>query len=157
VVPSGLSGVTKIAAGYAFVLALRNDHTVAAWGDSVDGPTTVPANLSGVTAIAAGANHALALRSDGTVVAWGSNAYGQASVPANMRATRISAGWFHSMAIADCVGDLNDDGVVNGADLGGLLAFWGPTPSYPRADLNGDGVVNGADLGMLLSAWGTCQ
>jgi len=49
--------------------------------------------------------------------------------------------------------DLNGDGVVNGADLGILLAAWGVAPGSP-ADLDGDGVVNGADLGLLLSNWG---
>jgi hypothetical protein len=50
-------------------------------------------------------------------------------------------------------GDLDGDGVVNGADLGLLLAAWGVAPGSP-ADLDGDGVVNGADLGLLLSNWG---
>ena len=50
------------------------------------------------------------------------------------------------------VGDLNGDGVVNGADLGILLAAWGSKGGI--ADLNGDGVVDGADLGMLLANWG---
>lgn len=49
--------------------------------------------------------------------------------------------------------DLNGNGVVNGADLGFMLAAWGPCAGCP-ADLNGDGVVNGADLGLLLAAWG---
>jgi hypothetical protein len=49
--------------------------------------------------------------------------------------------------------DLNGDGVVNGSDVGLLLAEWGPCPGCP-ADLNGDGVVNGADFGLLLSDWG---
>lgn len=53
-----------------------------------------------------------------------------------------------------CPSDLNGDAVVNGADLGTLLAAWGS--ANPAADLNGDGVVNGADLGILLSAWGSC-
>jgi len=53
-----------------------------------------------------------------------------------------------------CVGDLNGDGVVNGADLGILLEAWGS--SNPAADLNNDGVVNGADLGILLENWGGC-
>lgn len=45
--------------------------------------------------------------------------------------------------------DLNGDSMVNGADLGFLLAAWGT----PGADLNGDGITNGADLGVLLAAW----
>ena len=49
-------------------------------------------------------------------------------------------------------GDLDGDGVVDGADLGLLLGSWGPCPGCP-ADLNGDGVVDGADLGLLLGSW----
>jgi hypothetical protein len=54
-----------------------------------------------------------------------------------------------------CPADQNNDGVVNGADLGLLLGAWGPCPNC-RADINIDGVVNGADLGLLLGAWGPC-
>ena len=49
--------------------------------------------------------------------------------------------------------DLNQNGVVNGADLGFMLAAWGSCADC-AADLNGDGEVNGADLGLLLAAWG---
>jgi WD40 repeat protein len=49
-------------------------------------------------------------------------------------------------------GDINDDGAVNGADLGLLLGAWGTAAC--EADLNDDGVVSGADLGILLGAWG---
>ncbi|MCA9284785.1 MAG: right-handed parallel beta-helix repeat-containing protein [Phycisphaerales bacterium] len=56
---------------------------------------------------------------------------------------------------AQCVGDLTDDQVVDGADLGILLGLWGPCPGC-AADLNDDGQVNGADLGILLGAWGPC-
>jgi hypothetical protein len=55
-----------------------------------------------------------------------------------------------------CPADLTRDGQVNGADLGAVLAFWGPNPAYPQADLNGDGRVDGADLGTLLANWGPC-
>ena len=51
--------------------------------------------------------------------------------------------------------DLNDDGIVNGADLGLLLGAWGPCTTEPCVgDVNGDGLVNGADLGLILGAWG---
>lgn len=46
--------------------------------------------------------------------------------------------------------DLNGDGVVDGADLGLLLAAWG----QPGGDLDGSGATDGADLGLLLAAWG---
>jgi hypothetical protein len=55
-----------------------------------------------------------------------------------------------------CPGDLNGDGVVNGADIGAILAFWGPNPVFAAADITRDGQVNGADLGALLSTWGPC-
>jgi hypothetical protein len=48
--------------------------------------------------------------------------------------------------------DFNNDGVVDGTDLGVLLAEWGIGLS--RADLNLDDAVDGTDLGMLLAAWG---
>ena len=59
-----------------------------------------------------------------------------------------------------CTSDLNNDGMVNGADLGVLLGAWGSivstNPCQHSPDLNGDGAVNGADLGILLGSWGEC-
>lgn len=55
-----------------------------------------------------------------------------------------------------CVGDLNNDSLVDGADLGLLLGSWDATGEQ-AADLNGDLLVDGADLGLLLGAWGECE
>ena len=55
----------------------------------------------------------------------------------------------------DCEGDFNDDGIVNGADFGSILAAWGECGGCPE-DLSGDGFVSGADVGLLLSLWGNC-
>jgi alpha-tubulin suppressor-like RCC1 family protein len=95
---SGLSGVTAVAGGEDYGLALLENGTVVAWGENSlgqlgDGTTTarnVPVavcaagetapcanHLSGVKAIAAGGNHSMALREDGAVVAWGLNDDGQ--------------------------------------------------------------------------------
>jgi hypothetical protein len=52
------------------------------------------------------------------------------------------------------LGDLDDDGMVNGADLAILLGAWGTVRACPLADLNGDGTVDGGDLAILLGAWG---
>ncbi|HMN96699.1 MAG TPA: GC-type dockerin domain-anchored protein [Phycisphaerales bacterium] len=57
-----------------------------------------------------------------------------------------------SAPVLPLLGDLNGDGVVDGADLGLLVGAWGT--SDPGADLDGDGTVDGADLGILLGAWG---
>jgi formylglycine-generating enzyme required for sulfatase activity len=51
------------------------------------------------------------------------------------------------------------DGTVNGADLGTLLAYWGPRTSGSfsiASDINSDGHIDGSDLGALLANWGTC-
>jgi hypothetical protein len=60
----------------------------------------------------------------------------------------------------ECIGDIYVDGMINGADLGALLAYWGPTTNATASiacDLNVDGVVNGSDLGILLAYWGLCS
>jgi hypothetical protein len=57
----------------------------------------------------------------------------------------------NTLCIGELFGDLNGDGVVDGADLGLLLSEWGT--SGPAGDLNNDFTVDGADLGLLLSAW----
>ncbi|MGA0172830.1 MAG: vanadium-dependent haloperoxidase [Phycisphaerales bacterium] len=56
-----------------------------------------------------------------------------------------------------CPADLNDDGVVNGVDLGVALASWGPCKKGCPADIDGDGDVDGADLAIVLSGWGSCN
>jgi len=89
---SGLTGVTAIAGGYLYSLALKTDGTVWAWGWNpygelgngtfagcscgIDTPVQV-LGLTGVTAIAGGFEHALALKSDGTVWAWGLQSFGE--------------------------------------------------------------------------------
>ena len=60
--------------------------------------------------------------------------------------------WIDASDAPGTPGDLNEDGVVNGADLGIMLGAWGACAGC-AADLDGDGAVNGVDLGMLLSAW----
>ena len=58
-----------------------------------------------------------------------------------------------------CTGDIFANGIVNGADLGAMLSYWGPRTSDPfsvASDINSDGIINGGDLGALLSNWGPC-
>jgi alpha-tubulin suppressor-like RCC1 family protein len=90
----GLTGVTQIAAGGRFILALRSDGTVWAWGQNGsgqlgNGTTTnsdVPVQVTGlsrVTQIAAGSDSAMAALTKGfittltTVWTWGANDDGQ--------------------------------------------------------------------------------
>ncbi|MBM4111069.1 MAG: hypothetical protein FJ254_06915 [Phycisphaerae bacterium] len=59
--------------------------------------------------------------------------------------------------VTACTGDLDANGVIDGADLGSMLSAWGPCgTSGCVADGDGSGSVDGADLGILLSAWGPC-
>jgi Regulator of chromosome condensation (RCC1) repeat/PASTA domain len=108
-VPNGLSGVTAIAAGRYYGLALRSDSTVVAWGCGLlglEGACNVPRDLSNVTRIAAGESHALALKADGTVVAWGKSCqdvytdFEQCDVPSGLSGvTAIAASFAHSLAL----------------------------------------------------------
>ena len=122
----GLTGVARVASNKGgndgFVLALRHDGTMAAWGWNQygqlgDGTTTdrlSPVAVTGLTnavAIAAGGVHSLALKGDGTVWSWGYNNNGQlgdgtttsrsvpAPVPGLADVIAISAGTAHSLAL----------------------------------------------------------
>ena len=107
--PTDLSGITAIAAGQYYSLALKGDGTVVAWGCGIlrlEGACGVPSDLSGVTRIAAGGSHALALKADGTVVAWGKSCtdvytnFGQCNLPNGLSdVTAIAAGESHSLAV----------------------------------------------------------
>lgn len=78
-----------------------------------------------------------------------------AAIFADPNAVSIPIDFSSVIELADpCIGDLNDDGEVNGADVGLFLVAWGTTNQ--AADLNDDGIVNGADFGILLAAWGSC-
>lgn len=56
--------------------------------------------------------------------------------------------WFGSGVLSvTLAGDLNDDGIVDGGDIGLLIGNWGGSG---LGDLNGDGNVDAADLGLML-------
>ncbi|MBM4113052.1 MAG: VCBS repeat-containing protein, partial [Phycisphaerae bacterium] len=59
------------------------------------------------------------------------------------------------IGVDPCPADFNDDGMIDGDDLGTLLGSWGACPDCD-ADFNDDGVVDGDDLGTLLGNWGAC-
>lgn len=94
--PSGyLTGITKVAAGERFCLALKADGTLRAWGKNFRGqlgtgdfnrsyvplqveyPWDPSGYFQGVVSIATGEDHSLALTSDGSMWAWGHNAAAQ--------------------------------------------------------------------------------
>lgn len=59
--------------------------------------------------------------------------------------------YFSAHNVSSIPGDLDNDGMVSGADIGIFLSLFGQTG--PKGDLNGDGFVNGIDLGILLTNW----
>lgn len=117
---TGLTNVTRIAAGEDFSLALKNDGTVWTWGgnyvgqlgnDSTAHHVTAPVkvvDLTNVTEIAAGKSHGLALKKDGSVWIWGSNQDFQYGSPQSRKPIKvelltdvraIAAGGSHSLAV----------------------------------------------------------
>ncbi|MCZ6690490.1 MAG: cell wall anchor protein, partial [Planctomycetota bacterium] len=97
--PTGfLTGVTEVAAGSWYTVALLGDGTLRAWGGNLDGqlgdgttmhrwtpvqvvdPSDPTGFLTGAAAVAAGWYHTVALLGDGTVRAWGWNFRGQLGI-----------------------------------------------------------------------------
>ena len=55
------------------------------------------------------------------------------------------------------IGDVNNDGQVDGVDLTLLLGQWNSSGKDLPGDLDEDGFIDGTDLTLLLGAWGTCN
>jgi alpha-tubulin suppressor-like RCC1 family protein len=173
--PAGLGPVASVAAGGFHTVALRTDgsvrcfgagNTVQTWNQNLR-QSLVPPDLGPCTRIAAGAYSTVALTIEGTVRAWGyvqGDGYctGQCDFPPGFGNVQdLWAGYRGMVVLTDqprpeCPADLEPSCNVDGADLGALLAAWGPQPGGSPADLDDDGAVDGLDLGMLLAAWGSC-
>ncbi|MCC6620803.1 MAG: hypothetical protein IT385_06090 [Deltaproteobacteria bacterium] len=97
--PSGHTFV-KVTAGPDYVLGLKEDGTVIAWGGLAATLLKPPTNLVALD-IAAGETHALAIvGADRHVVAWGSNSFGESTVPPGLTGIEaISAGFAGSLAL----------------------------------------------------------
>jgi uncharacterized repeat protein (TIGR01451 family) len=83
------AGMTRIAAGEAYCLAIASDSTVWSWGANNSlqlghgtggtqnpTPNQVP-NFSNVVTVAAGEHHSVALKGDGSVWSWGLTQFGE--------------------------------------------------------------------------------
>jgi len=93
-------GVVQVQAGIDFSVALKDNGTVVAWGDSKYNHLAIPSTIGRVSQIAVGSDHTVALRSDGTVVAWGDNSAGQTTVPSGLSdVTYVAAGANSSAAV----------------------------------------------------------
>jgi alpha-tubulin suppressor-like RCC1 family protein len=117
-----LTGVSAMAAGDGFSLAVKSDGSLWAWGRNAHGQlglgdTAVrltPTQVPGVTTadnVAAGGQHSLILLTGDSVLATGNNNFGQlglghttslttpAAVPGLSGVAQVSAGYFHSTAL----------------------------------------------------------
>lgn len=105
-IPTGLTNLTSIGAGWEHATAIRDDGTLVQWGDNTAGQCSVPLTATSCVAVAHGIRHSLALTASGHVVGWGSNREGQLDIPPELsNVVAVAAGGLHSLA-------LRDDGTV---------------------------------------------
>ena len=76
----------------------------------------------------------------------------------NLPLPNISGIWENlgGNSVCKCVGDIVENGSVDGGDLAVLISQMQTSGGVPSADIDDSGFVDGIDLAMLLSAWGAC-
>jgi len=174
-----------VAGGFSHTIALRIDGGVRCWGNNSVGQCNPPADLGTCSNVAGGYIHTIAIQGQPPIdtdgdgrpdsidncptifnptqadcnsngvgdvceIAAGAPDYNQDTIPDTCQCGTIPS------LPGCCLGDLNHDAEVGGADIGLLLSNWGPCGSACLYDLNNDDKVNGGDLGLLLSGWGPC-
>jgi hypothetical protein len=63
----------------------------------------------------------------------------------------VSDLYWYTPPAAGCLGDYNQDGGVDGSDVGAFFADW--ELGLANADVNQDGGVDGSDIGTFFDAW----
>jgi alpha-tubulin suppressor-like RCC1 family protein len=134
-VPANVGVVVDVVAGAWHGIALRADRSVACWGRNEYGQLNTPTDLGPVVAIAGDrCNVTMVLLEDGSVRHWGqwNEVWTNPTPPSGVTRWRaIACGGYHAIGIPDspaCPGDVNGDGVSDGADLSILLSSWGACP-----------------------------
>jgi alpha-tubulin suppressor-like RCC1 family protein len=161
----GLSGVTAIAAGGEFSLALLSNGTVMSFGTNNNGElgdgdnaiqqesSNVPVavqGLSGVQAITAGGEGAEALLTNGTVMAWGLDVTQPTAVSGLTGVSAVAAGQNFLLAL--------EDGTVMSFSEGNGTPF--STPAPVPGVTGATAIAAGGQFGLALvgngmvSAWG---
>lgn len=126
--PEDMDGTSaKVFTGDNFNCQIKNDGSVACWGDNRKGYATVPADLGAAKEVAVGLEHACALKADDTVRCWGNNDHGQLMVPASLGPVKsLKAGAAHTCAITQsnqvqCWGRSSQKQTLPPLDLGEVL------------------------------------
>jgi hypothetical protein len=99
--------ILQVDAGLGHTCVLKDNGSLACWGDNYFGQSTVPAPNSGFTQVGAGGYHTCGLKNDGSVACWGY--YDDLPAP-NSGFTQVSAGGFHTCGLKNdssiaCWGD----------------------------------------------------
>lgn len=137
-----LTGVTAIAAGEAYSLAILNDGTARAWGLNTGAQlgngnltqSTTPLTITGLSSasrLAAGDTHALALRLDQTLRAWGDNTNGALGSPDVLTSAA-------AISLKTTGGDTDADGLPDVWET----TNWGNLTQTGSADPDTDGLTN---------------
>ena len=94
------SGITDVAVGTNFALALKGGK-VYGWGANTKKQITFPQTTAkDIVSIAAGGSHGMALTSKGLVYAWGDAGYKQTTIPKGLKdVVSIAAGKAHSLVV----------------------------------------------------------
>ncbi len=106
---SPLPGPGHVAAGGTHTCAIRDDGTLACWGDDSAGQLDeIPAGT--FRSLSAGGSHTCAIHTDGTLACWGDDSAGQLEGIPGGTFLAVSAGGTHTCAIRDdgtlaCWGD----------------------------------------------------
>lgn len=95
------AALVDVANGDGFIVALRQDRSLTAWGSDTDGVRTVPSG-NWYAACAAGPRHAAAITTDGYLYMWGNASDGKTTAPdlvAGERWSRIACGTRHTVGL----------------------------------------------------------
>ena len=112
----------SVSAGGGHTCGVRQDGSVACWGDDESGAATPPEGK--FTSISAGSSHTCGVQQDSSVACWGWDDDGQATPPAGGFAS-VSAATFHTCGVrmdGTATGSLLGR-VGRGSDLPALLCF----------------------------------
>jgi hypothetical protein len=168
--PSGagaLDRVVKISGGATHVLALRDDGTVWAWGQSTLGATdtneqlaTLPVQVAGIDGagflsnvvdVSAGLGVSAAVLADGTVVAWGDNSTGAVGVGTNASGAYVPSMVRFPALVAGATGVVQVSAgyrrvLARRAD--GAILSWGHNPLGELGRVTGDTATPGQVAGI---------